>query len=450
MLQTDTRIEAMARAGSYYQGRHDPQLRVKFGKYDDNLVTNLCALIVDRSISDMVGSGVTFTHDDEATLEWLQSVWDANRQEITLHKSALAACLAGTGYIKIVPDGVIGADGAALPRTVPLDPTWLSIDTAPEDAELIRSYTMQYNYEEDGRTKGRKEVTARVGDTDRWEVITYEDATGTGKWMEMERKLWGYQFPPIIHWQNLPTLEVYGEPDLTEDILELQDRYNGVSSNVSKIIRYHAHPKTIITGMSGNTQIAVDPDKATTLPAGADAKNLEMQSDLTSSMAYLRELRQSMFDISRTVDIDSIQDKVGNLTNFGLRVLYHDALQKIDTKRELFGDMLLELNRRMLIIGGKGDDPGGVEFSDMLPPNEIEETAALKFDIEMGLCSKETASIKRGYDWEEEQEKIAADKQSTDNIGLEIIRQFNRGQGMTPPQGTNNGVAPTANPAPTI
>ena len=64
----------------------------------------------------------------------------------------------------------------------------------------------------------------------------------------------------------------------------------------------------------------------TTSDPNALIQNLEMQSDLNSSLNFIRYLRQALFDVSRAVDIDSMADKLGSLTNFGLRVLYQDAL----------------------------------------------------------------------------------------------------------------------------
>ena len=66
---------------------------------------------------------------------------------------------------------------------------------------------------------------------------------------------------------------------------------------------------------------------------GTDIYNVEMQSDLASSQTYLMTVRQGLFDITRTVDISSMNDKLGALTNFGLRVLYQDSLSKNETKK---------------------------------------------------------------------------------------------------------------------
>jgi hypothetical protein len=76
--------------------------------------------------------------------------------------------------------------------------------------------------------------------------------------------------------------------------------------------------------------------------------NSKPLGDLASSQQFLLTLRQSLFDITQTVDISSMTDKLGALTNFGLRVLYADALAKLEQKRRLYGDALLDINRDCL------------------------------------------------------------------------------------------------------
>jgi len=52
----------------------------------------------------------------------------------------------------------------------------------------------------------------------------------------------------------------------------------------------------------------------------------------------------------------------------------------------------------------------------------------LKTDLEMGLASKQTASHMRGYDWEEEEERLADEAQAGDNVGAALLRAFGQGR----------------------
>jgi hypothetical protein len=121
-------------------------------------------------------------------------------------------------------------------------------------------------------------------------------------------------------------------------------------------------------------------------------------------------------------------DKLGSLTNFGLRVLYQDAMSKIEEKRGLYGSLLVEVNRRLLMLAELGDDGGEVIWADVLPVNEIERATAIRTDLELGLVSKQTASSKRGYVWEDEEERIADEATQADNIGAALLTAFGQGR----------------------
>ena len=54
-MEARARAERLAEFRDYYEGAHKKQLRVKQGKMDDNITVNLCGLIVDKSVSALVG-----------------------------------------------------------------------------------------------------------------------------------------------------------------------------------------------------------------------------------------------------------------------------------------------------------------------------------------------------------------------------------------------------------
>jgi hypothetical protein len=272
-----------------------------------------------------------------------------------------------------------------------------------------------------------------IGFNDAGWLITNEISNDSGRWELMDKpEVWPWDFCPIQHWQNMPQPgDVYGSSDI-EDVLELQDRYNFVMSNINRIVRFHAHPKTIVKGAQPG-QMQQDASTNSVWYFGdpnTTVDNLEMQSDLASSREFAADLKNNIFDTTRTVDMSVLKDKVGNLTNFGLRTLYKDALDKLKTKQELFGEALTEINHRLLVLAEITPDDGGVcVFEDPLPSNEMELTQALQFDLTNGLVSKETAAIERGYDWEQERERIEGERASEDNIGSALLRAFDRGGG---------------------
>lgn len=441
------RIEGALELRAYQQGDHKRQLKVKMGGGDDNLTTNLTGLIIDRGISLLYGTGVTFEHDEDAAKTWLDEVWTANKQAQVLYRLAQFGGVYGTSYVKIIPDGLTWK-GKAYPRIVALHPLWMRIDAETEDLEKVEKYIAEYSFTEAGQVWARREVTERVyaraevegqdapavtNEVAGWIISRYIRPPTSSKWEEDGPPIeWPFVFPPIHHWQNLPDGESqYGRSDIG-DVRELQDRYNFVTGNVSKIIRNHAHPKTWgrDLGQLDHASWGADEMILANSPT-AEIANLEMSSDLASSRAFALDLRQSIFDVARTPDITSVSDKIGSLTNFGLRVLFMDALNKNNTKRELYGDGLAEINRRLLVIAGLADentaDGGAINWPAPMPENDFEEAATLEKDLGLGLVSKETASESRGYDWATEQERMQADQAQAQTVGAIALKSFLNG-----------------------
>jgi len=439
----DDKGKALANARNYAAGIQPQQLKVREGQFNDNITLNFVGLITDRIVSQMIGKGfeLDFEGDTETESEaFIKAALDANQQEVLFHRGAKSGVLAGTGFLFMQEGGIFGNDGIEYPRITLWDSAFVSIETLPEDFEVVTSYTLKYKFiNVDGKEAARKRIVKRSdimvdeagnesgGDT--WEIVDYILNETTRKWDEVSRVAWLYNFAPVLHWQNLPSLDkAEGVPDITEDLLADQDRINFVASNASKIIRFYAHPQRFSRMLGNEPKVRLAPDE---MPNFADANGglfqLETMGDMGGILSYLKLLRQSMFDRARVIDIDSMQDKIGALTNFGLRVLYQDNINLINTHRELFGDMLEELVRRLLIIAGKEEIACDVVWPEWMPVNEVEEVASLQADMAAGLLSKQTAAKKRGYDWEQEQERLAGEQQGQLDIGTAILNSFNQG-----------------------
>lgn len=435
-MSDDDRERYIEKRREYRRGQQKRQLEIRNGA-DDNITVNFVGLVVDRAVTMLFGKGVEFDLPGEGETEqqtYIDAAWDANKKKILLQKLATFGAESGTCFTKLIPDGVIGRDGQTYTRLVPQDPKLVSVYTKPDDIEYVTKYIVRWSGMKDGKEVQFKQEIRRRENSDLWEWQDYYQPKGTTKWEPIGEPItWEYDFPPMHHWQNLPDgLSPYGRADITDDVIVLQDRLNFSASNMIKIIRHYAHPKTILSGVA-SSDIKDEPGKAIFLPtAEAKAYNLEMNSDLASSFNFLQFLQRSLFSITQSVDITSFADKIGALTNFGLRVLFIDALARLETKQGLYGEALVELNRRMLVIAGKGDDGGTVVWPDILPVDETIQVSALEADQRMGIVSKQTISTKRGYEWEDEKERIDADQKEQDqnqgNLGQMFIKQFTKGQ----------------------
>lgn len=430
------RVDFIMDRREYRMGIQRKFIRVRPNQQDDNLIVNFVGLVVDRSISMLIGAGVDFEYgEDEQAQEFIDAVWEANKKPILLYRTALFGAEAGTCFVKIMP-----VEGGY--RLIPIDSSFVEMDANPDDGEQVTRYTIQYKtVDENGREMARKEITelTEAG----WLVSLYVSSQATGgKWLlEGDPQAWEWDFPPIVHWQNLPNTDaLWGIPDITSDVMALQDRINFIASNISKVIRLYAHPARWGKMLGASSKIEIGPDEMPSFGSpDAVINQMEQLGDLAGSSNFLLTLRQSLMDITRTVDISSMADKIGALTNFGLHVLYQDALAKLDTKRALYGDALQEINQRLLILAGMEPVECEIVWGDALPENEPEEVTALQADLGMGLVDKQTASEMRGYDWETVQERLAQEQQAGDNIGAAILRAFDRNGGINEGTGPRGG-----------
>jgi hypothetical protein len=436
----ESRQKAMNPLIAYYDGVHRRPLKITGLGKDYNVLTNHTKTIVDRSVSMLVGAGVEFDLPGEGESEQdkiISLVWDANKKDVLLHDLVQFGSIYGTPAMKIVPNGKVALDGTVTDRLVALNPYNLSIFTASDDMENVQAYVYRWN---DGDTAWR-EVTQKQDDGSWWVTVQKLDKSTGNKWEIVGKPInWEYDFPPIVHGKNLPNAgRVYGYSDI-EGIIDLQDKYNEAQSNRNKILSLQAWAQKYIIGgkfprtkdEQGNEFLDTGPDKALEI-TNAEAKVgiLQPSGDLASSRDFTNDIRRDMFDIAATVDSETVKDKVGALTNFGLRVLFKNEIAKNATKQLLYGDLLLSVNNRLLQLAGfDGADanPGKVIFGDPLPSDDTEALTALKEEMAMGIRAKESAAKERKIDWDVEQERLAKEKQAAGNVGSSIIRNFLAGK----------------------
>jgi FAD/FMN-containing dehydrogenase len=271
-----------------------------------------------------------------------------------------------------------------------------------------------------------------VQENGEWVITEEVHRAGVAGWqIELETR-WPYPFAPVVHCQNLPVPnDVWGMSDLEE--ADINDAINFTASNIARILKFHAHPKTIGTGFAFNQLQQTAVDEFWAIPS-ADAKvfNLEMQSELAAAYTYLAELKQLYSKVTGVPDLDPAQVNVGALSGFALRILYGDLLEATNTKRNTYGALLSEVNARVLAVGGMAEygtmDVRNV-WPDPLPNNGIEQAQTLQIDRAHGL-SMETYLTRRGYDVEQESERRGAEDSQRATLGEDLLRSFERGGTM--------------------
>lgn len=412
------------RAWQSYWGRLPKQLKTRPGDIDDNVNVNFCRIIVDKGVSFLFGQNIEFEADEireTPAEEWLDNVWQINRKITFLQKVALNGAVAGHAFIKIVerPDG--------LPKLIALDPETVTVRYSVDDFEDVSAYIIRYPARDPKTDKPILFRETIEQDRGRW-VIRDEVSNADGiAWRMTSETIWNYDFAPVLDCQNLPVPnEYWGASDLEEDIIQLQRSINFILSNLARIIRYHAHPKTWGRGFSAK-DLRIGVDETIIFPStDAELRNLEMQSDLASSIELYKCLREALHEVSRIPEVATGKvESSGLLSGVALQILYQPLLEKTETKRRTYGDMLVELNRRLLAIGGFGDGIiTTIHWLKLLPVDPMQERQAALIDQQLGV-SRDTLLQRLGYDSDLEKQKRTVEE---GELGERLLTAFDRGQ----------------------
>ncbi len=429
-LQEIAALDEISRAARFkkvwdaYYGRFAKPLKVKLNQPDDNVLVNFARVVVDKGVSFLFGQDVAFEiseTEETAAEEWLDACWDANRKMTTLQKLALNGAVTGHAFVKIVPQQ------GAYPRLVVLDPSTVTVRWETDDIQQVVSYRIQYPAidPDTGKPMAVRQLIER--DSQVWRITDQVSRADSTTWTTTSEAVWPHPWPPIADCQNLPAPnEYWGISDLEDDVLQLNHSINFVLSNLARIIRYHAHPKTWGRGFTAN-QLNIAVDETIVLPsADAELRNLEMVSDLSSSIALYERLREALHEVSRVPEVATGKlENVGSLSGVALQILYQPLIEKTETKRRTYGDLLIELNRRLLALGGYGEDNRTVlHWPELLPGDPKAEAETALLHQQLGV-SQATILEKLGYNPELEAQKREAGSQQ---LGATMLSAFEQGQ----------------------
>lgn len=423
VLEEDTdRLMRYRRAWDAYFGRFRKPLKVRQGQADDNVIVNFVRIVVDKGVSFLFGHEPRFEIseiEETPAEEWLAEVWRRNRKMQFLQKLALNGAVCGHAFVKIVPRD-------PYPKLVNLSPEYVHVITDPDDVDEVIRYIIQYPAV---GSQGERLVIRQVierGEDGRWYILD-QVAVGDRDFVTRSETTWPWPWPPVVDCQNLPSPnEYYGIADIEDDVVALNDAINFVLSNMARIIRYHAHPKTWGKGFTAR-QLSVAVDETIVLPSPeAELHNLEMESDLEASIRLYERLREALHEITRVPEVATGKlDRAGALSGVALHILYQPLLEKTRQKRMTYGEMLVELNRRLLEMGGFGpDNITTIHWPELLPKDTMAERQAALIDMQLGV-SQDTILQRLGFDPDLERAKREA---SSAQMVDEMMAAFERGE----------------------
>ena len=418
------RLEKFQKNWMQYYGQADKPMKVKTGKPDDNVRLNFARMIVDKGVSFLFGKEVKFelTEGTKTPQEqWLDDCWAANRKMTTLQKIALNGAVCGQTFVRLYTE-----PGKQFPRLIVLDPETVTVSLAADDIDTVYGFKIQYP-SIDPDTE--KPVTVRQvieRDGQYWNIRDERGQIGSGYWETISNDRWLYPFAPVVYGQNLPAPnEFWGISDIEDDLIEVINANNFIMSNLVKIVRYHGHPVTWGTGFKPE-QMDVDVDKTILLPIGSELQYLEMMGDMDKILSIYRELKQFTHELSRIPEVSTGKvESVGQLSGVALEILYQPLLEKTETKRLTYGDMLIEINRRLLAIAGYGDELyTELRWQELLPKDNLMQAQSALTLKQLGV-SGDTLMQEAGYNPDVERKKRALEPDN--NLGSAFLKAFDAG-----------------------
>lgn len=455
-IERKDRIKLIDAYWTYYRdgGARRP-LKVRPGQPDDNVMLNYSQQAIDKSVAFFAPKPPTFVlpngmerepgPDGKLTnvlspeQEAVNGFLEENEFDHQIVDIALSGFISGHNFMRLYPpDNTDKVSADNPPRMAMIDPRKAIAFWDVSNVRRLLFYRLMWTVTDDTfriqdivptwlvnqRENADQKPDLSLG----WEIIEYECKGEMGDRKQVARDHWEHEFAPMVDWKNKHAPhEYYGESDLRA--ADLNDSINFIASNTARIIKFHAHPKTIGKGVDPGAIKATSVDGFYTIPDNADVFNVEMQSDLSSSLNYLNKLEGAFFTQMHVLDVSTIKDKVAGLTNFGLRMLFKDMTDAADTKHSLYGSGLAEMVRRaMIMMGMEAKKKPKDEWVDALPQNITELTSSLKTQKDMGVISDQSVQEQLQLDPVKEAERMDEESQNATNSTVSVLETMgNRG-----------------------
>lgn len=401
--------EQFERAEKYYDGDQPKPLAISEDGVDDNVIVNITKQSIDRTLSFLFPSPFRLVTDTAAENtpeeQYLNDTIDANMGMVFWDGVAYNGALAGHNFVRVLPIDPENEKNPNYPRLVNYKPGSVIAYWKADDKDKVLWYEVRWdalgdNYLQDVR---RSDEGAKT-----WTIDTYVQRKGTNRFEPMGTEIWPYPLSPIVDWPHLvQSNKYYGKGEATLDQMNLNNSINRITSDMARILRFHAFPKTIGIGMNAEDiqETAVDGFWTTENPE-AEIFNLEMRSDLASSMNLLTYLSEAHLSQARVVIMKGSVKDFQRVTNTGIRAVFLDMIAKNQHLRGSYGEAIQRVAQRVLALGGFKPIRPDVIWPDPLPTDDTEAVNTIAIERNMKIVSHETAAKKRGYDWDEEKTQM--------------------------------------------
>jgi hypothetical protein len=436
-IEDQERRDRIKRAWDAYYGESPVPLKARRNETtNDNVRINMARSIVDGGVAKLFGKDFAVNSAGDAA-DGTQDVIDATLRgsggPLLWLKMGLSGGIGGTMFYRLSPMD----DGSV--RIISLDPQNVECEWDPDDCDIVNKWTVTWNTMDNGVGVVRRQIVEPGGlgwvITDQ-ELREINDKTQETAWVTTGTTDWPHVYPPLGHAQNLPSPHtVYGISDIEPDTLALIASIERSISNIARIVRLYAHPRTWGRMIGDALNMDANPGSVLRLESpDAMLANLEMQSDLSGALTLYRELMGALRETTRMPDVAAGKlDTTAPLSGVALQILYAPLVEKTEAKQQTYGAAIVEMFRRALDLLGLGDQNiVTLGWPEIVPGDPLAERQTAVIDQGLGVSSQ-TLLAKLGYDPETEQ----AQRSAEDAAKAEAqTRSFNAGQlggGQMPP-----------------
>lgn len=422
------RAKVIDTALAYYDGDHKKPLKAEKDGTNASVILNLTAQTINDNVQFLgvpaleipgavqrePGKDGKLVVTKDANQDALDAFWERLDLAEFVAECALFGFLTGHVFVRLYE-----ADDSEELIAERVDTRLVTVFW--DAGRRSRPLWYRVSWQIDDKTQRRQDLVPNrlMGvEGDGWQIIEYE-LKATNRWEVIGQDAWDFPFAPIVEWPNkTATKGYYGASDFNK---QLNDAINFTASNTAKIIKHHGGPQTILTGGHLPDDVVSGPGIVLEVE-NPEAKmyNLEMESDLSSSLNFLNKLEARFFSEAHVVDLATIQDKLGQITNFGVRMMFIKMIDNLTMRRRAYGKGLREVSRRALVMLGQDVEKVEDIWPDMLPVNRVELVNTLTGEKALGVLSVQTASGDLGRDFDREQEQIEEEH------GTETDREVDR------------------------
>ena len=360
----------------------------------------------------------------------------------------------GQPFLKLIP----AQKGMKYPRIVNLDPRLVRIVTSPEDCDLHVAYIIEYP---GPGSFQKRQIISRVDPdnsaptigeedmNDTWTISNYVRMDQGGSWyLSGTPDPWDYPFAPIFTCQNLPNPnEAWGTPDLTPDLIQMNEALNFLLSTLARIAYFHGHPKQFVSGVQA-AQLAVGIGDILCLPS-PDSKfgKLDAMTDFNGLLSFIEDLRSSMDEQSRipAVALGRLKDIVkGTVSGITMKLMFQPLVEKTTLKRRSYGKLVRQTTIAALIVAGilpieaYEDYQVTLRWNGLLPIDDLNAAQTAVLLQQLGISSH-TLISDLGFNPEAEAKKNAEED-------AKKLTNYSQGTGLPPTAPAQPPATPSGQP----